>query len=198
MKIPNNDPVDVLLYSVLPRHPNSFLFPKIATLCSRALIKVGLAEHVEGTIIIDWRNKIWHLMTLSATCLVCTARINLLFGYVAHSSIIILWLEAIPSESSQPVANSCLMIIPGFVLTLYDPIDLDLDHCSSQQVSHVHRHFVDLGRVVDYHSSVCAIPSMVPSNLRSMSLRILTSSLVTKLMATPFLPNRPERPILWM
>lgn len=32
----------------------------------------------------------------------------------------------------------------------------------------------------------------------SISRRILTSSLVTKLIATPFLLNRPERPILWM
>lgn len=35
-------------------------------------------------------------------------------------------------------------------------------------------------------------------NLRSMSRRILTSSLVTKLMATPLRPNLPERPIRWM
>lgn len=35
-------------------------------------------------------------------------------------------------------------------------------------------------------------------NLRSMSRRILTSSLVTKLMATPLRPNLPERPMRWM
>lgn len=35
-------------------------------------------------------------------------------------------------------------------------------------------------------------------SLRSMSRRILTSSLVTKLMATPLRPNLPERPIRWM
>src|SRR4051812_8967082 len=36
------------------------------------------------------------------------------------------------------------------------------------------------------------------SNLHSISLKILTSSLVTKLIATPFRPNRPLRPIRWM
>lgn len=33
---------------------------------------------------------------------------------------------------------------------------------------------------------------------RSMSRRILTSSLVTKLMATPLRPNLPDRPMRWM
>ena len=36
------------------------------------------------------------------------------------------------------------------------------------------------------------------SSLRSISRRILTSSLVTKLIATPLRPNRPLRPIRWM
>lgn len=68
-----------------------------------------------------------------------------------------------------------------------------------QEIGNVHRHLVDLSRVVHYNHqprSIYHLPGGL--DLHSISLKILTSSLVTKLIATPLRPKRPERPILWM
>lgn len=76
----------------------------------------------------------------------------------------------------------------------------------SDEVGNVHRHFINLGRVIHCKTSKLALSRNVvrvkkqrrESNIHSISRRMRTSSVVTKLIATPLRPKRPERPMRWM
>lgn len=90
--------------------------------------------------------------------------------------------------------------VAAFALSISNP---PLSSKHKDYLRDIQWHLIDL-RVVKFCVMKCQRVRPPPrhetrqSRLRSMSLSILMSSVVTKLMATPFRPNRPPRPIRWM